>query len=75
MNFEEALKTIRKFGGYMYRKSNLEHCFYLNEESNTIYQKNVHNIKNEFSEPAIFSSMDIMNNDWEVNLSGCWVDQ
>lgn len=75
MNFEDALKQIREFGGTMYRKSNFIHCYKLNLETNTIYKVDVFNLENEIKEPAIFSSMDIMNDDWQVNLSVCWVDQ
>lgn len=75
MRFETALKTIREFGGTMYRKSNFIHCYKLNLDTNTIYKVDVFNFENDIKEPAVFTSMDIMVDDWGVNLSRCWVDQ
>jgi len=81
MYFEEALASVRKFGGYMYRTIDADKIKYsINGFDNTLmrtYNSRFSKDKDfKFKEEAVkILGVDIIANDWEVDLTGCWKDQ
>lgn len=80
MFFEDALKTIRVNGGYMYRLKQPENCYYIHHETKTLrtnFSETIDDIDryDDVSSGAVFFGSELVYDDWEVDLNGCWKDQ
>lgn len=76
MNFESALSTIREFGGKMKRISYPEIDYIIDMNKNILmsYDEYADLTDTEKLDEAQIWGKDIMANDWEVDISGCWKD-
>lgn len=74
MKFELAFSTIREFGGYMKRLSYPELDYYIDTKNNVL--KSIKHNDDEYEKPidddALVFGSDIMAEDWDVDLRGCW---
>ena len=76
MKFEQAFSTIREYGGRMKRLSYPEVDYFIDKDKNTLmsyeYYENL-NDQDRLDEAQIWGK-DLMDEDWEVDLNGCWKD-
>ena len=77
MKFDMAFATIREYGGKMKRMSFPQMEYFIDSQKNRLmcsnnqyYIDQQHRIKD-----ATIYSDEILLDDWEVDLEGCWKDQ
>lgn len=70
MSYEDALKLVKKFGGYMYRKNLPNYLLHFDIQSHKLCLN-----YGEFKVNPVLLSDDLSANDWVADLNGCWKDQ
>lgn len=77
MKFELAFSTIREYGGYMKRMSYPNVSYFIDSKENILKSNNYY-MEDEtqiyYSDDALIYGSEIMAEDWEVDIEGCWKD-
>jgi len=77
MTFEQAFSTLREFGGRMKRLSYPEIDYFIDRNKNILLSYDYSNDLglNDRTDEAQIWGKDLLEDDWEVDLEGCWKDQ